>query len=92
MRELLYKDYVLKIRESSRDTDIEIMKDDELVLRITFAPGVSDEIILEGVEESLEIVDAMKSDAAPIFQMSARQLYFVWDAVYNKCFKPWVWD
>ena len=63
MRELLYKDYVLKIRESSRDTDIEIMKDDELVLRITFAPGVSDEIILEGVEESLEIVDAMKSDA-----------------------------
>ncbi len=33
------------------------------MLRITFAPGVSDEIILEGVEESLEIVDAMKSDA-----------------------------
>lgn len=63
MRELLYKDYVLKIRESSRDTDIEIMKDEELVLRVTFAPGVSDEIILEGVEESLEIADAMKSDS-----------------------------
>ncbi|SCJ70778.1 Uncharacterised protein [uncultured Eubacterium sp.] len=62
MRELLYKDYILKIRESSRDTDIEIIKDDELVLRITFAPGISDEIILQGVEESLEIVDAMKRD------------------------------
>lgn len=62
MRELLYKDYILKIRESSRDTDIEIIKDDELVLRITFAPGINDEIILQGVEESLEIVDAMKRD------------------------------
>lgn len=62
MRELLYKDYILKIRESSRDTDIEIIKDDELILRITFAPGISDEIILQGVEESLEIVDAMKRD------------------------------
>ena len=60
MRELLYQDYVLIIRESSSDTDIEIMKDGNLVLRITFAPGVSDEIILEGVEESLEIASAMK--------------------------------
>ena len=39
MRELLYKDYVLKIRESSRDTDIEIMKDDELVLRDYLCSG-----------------------------------------------------
>lgn len=63
MRELLYKDYILKIRESSRETDIEITRDEELVLLITFAPGVSDEVILEGVEESLEIADAMKSDS-----------------------------
>lgn len=63
MRELLYKDYILKIRESSRETDIEITRDEELVLQITFAPGVSDEVILEGVEESLEIADAMKSDS-----------------------------
>ena len=63
MRELLYKEYVLKIRESSSDTDIEIIKDGDLVLQITFAPGVSDEIILQGVEESLEIVNSMKCDA-----------------------------
>ena len=63
MRELLYKDYILKIKESSRETDIEITRDEELVLQITFAPGVSDEVILEGVEESLEIADAMKSDS-----------------------------
>lgn len=59
MRELLYKEYILKVRESSRDTDIEIMKGDEMVLRITFAPGVSDEVILEGVEEGLALVEEM---------------------------------